>query len=104
MKHDDPLDELLLQWQVQTPAPTEFRREVWGRIAAGAQPAPSWLDRMVGWLSHPAALAACIAAALLAGGLTAWKPHPPSQAENMAREAYLQSIDPFHPSHLMAAK
>lgn len=104
MKHHDPLDELLQQWQVQTPAPSEFRREVWGRIAAEARPMPTWLDRMTGWLFHPAALAACIAAALLTGGMVAWKPEPPAQAGGQARMAYLQSIDPFHPSHLMAAK
>jgi hypothetical protein len=99
MKTDDPgpLNDLLAQWQMEVEPPTDFRREVWRRIAA--EPCePGRVERFAWLLLRPrcqAVILAIVVAVAVAWGLS----HPPS-AEFSPHDAYVMSISPFDPRHL----
>lgn len=94
---DDPLDELLSQWQVHGDAPPSFQREVWARIATNeAEPflwekLSSFLLRPRGWL-----MAGAMAAVIGAG--MAWIETQPTRLS--PHDAYVRSISPFASLHL----
>jgi len=95
----DQLDDLLSQWQIQTQTPSDFRREVWRRIATETCD-PSWIERLACWLLRPKREVLVFAAVVIiavAWGLThpAEPPHP--------QDAYVMSISPFGPDHLKSS-
>lgn len=98
MKTDDtdPLDDLLLQWQVQTEVPPDFRREVWRRIASDAR-TPSWVERFAYWLLRPRREVAILLIAI--GMAVAWGLAHPPDTDLTPRDAYVMSISPFDPNH-----
>ena len=94
---DDPLDELLSQWQVHGEAPPSFQREVWARIAAD-EGEPSLWDRLAGFLIQPRGWLVAAAASVLIGAGVAWVETRPSRLN--PHEAYVRSISPFASQHL----
>jgi hypothetical protein len=93
----DSLDKLLKQWVVNNHVDSDFRREVWQRIATDSRQSP-WMERLAWWLLRPKreafVLASVVAAAVL-WGLT----HPP-QSEMSPHDAYVMSVSPFDPHHI----
>lgn len=94
MDTDDPLDQLLSEWQVRAEVPPEFRREVWQTISCkGAE--PTWIDRVSWWLLQPRQKIVALAAAVAVGvGLDYLLPGPDAIAPH---DAYVMSISPFDP-------
>jgi len=93
---DDPLDELLATWQVETTAPRDFKRRVWHRIAADQDDLP-WHTHLLSWFLRPQRLLAAAAAAIAIGAfagflVTAWH-------EKQAHDAYLAAINPLNGRH-----
>jgi hypothetical protein len=94
--HDDPLDDLLAAWQVETQAPADFQRHVWQRIAVDQEALP-WTARLLSWWLQPRRLIASAAAALSLGALlglidATWHQH-------QARTAYFTAINPLDSHH-----
>ncbi|MEN3939948.1 hypothetical protein WJU23_01540 [Prosthecobacter sp. SYSU 5D2] len=94
---DDPLDELLSQWQVHGEAQPSFQRKVWARIAAGEADPGLW-DRLAAFLIQPRGWMVAAAASVLIGASVAWMETRPSGLN--PHEAYVRSISPFASQHL----
>ena len=103
MKNHDPLDDLLISWQVEAQAPADFQRQVWHRIAADQEALP-WSTRLFSWWFQPRRLLLSAAAAVALGGLLGFIEAGVHQTE--ARAAYFSAIDPLDSQHqhVIAAK
>ena len=103
MKPHDPLDDLLVAWQVEDRAPADFQRHVWHRIATDHQALP-WSMRLFSWWFQPRRLVVSSLAAVVMGaffGLIEAGLH-----RTDARAAYMSAINPLdsHHHHPLAAK
>lgn len=94
---EDPLDELLSEWQVPAGTPASFQREVWARIAA-AEADPGLWERVLTFLLRPRGWMATCTAAILLGAGVAWMETRPRAIS--PHEAYVRSISPFASLHL----
>lgn len=94
---DDPLDELLSQWQVHGEAPPSFQREVWARIATHEGDPTLW-ERFVDYLVRPRSWLVATSAAVIIGASIAWVETRPSGLN--PHDAYVRSISPFASLHL----
>ncbi len=94
--HQDPLDDLLAQWQVEAEAPGDFQRQVWHRIAAGQEALP-WSARLFSWWFQPRRLLLSAAAAIACGGLLGLIDAGIHQQQ--ARAAYFSAINPLDSGH-----
>jgi hypothetical protein len=94
---DDPLDELLSQWQVPREGLPSFQREVWARIAVRETDPGVW-ERLADFLTQPRGWMVATAASVLIGASLAWVETRPSQLN--PHEAYVRSISPFASLHL----
>ena len=94
---NDPLDELLSQWQVPEATPLDFRREVWRRIEVDPSP-PGWIECLAWWLLRPRREAFVLATAILLA--VAWGIAHPPEPEFSPHDAYVMSVSPFDPHHL----
>lgn len=103
MKTDDPLNELLSQWQVRAEPAASFRRNVWQRIEADGAAEPGFWESLAVVFMKPAVLSASFAVALTFGGLISWSTAQSSHRMN-PRESYVRSIDPFDSTHLLAQR
>ena len=103
MKTDDPLDELLSQWQVLAEPAASFRRDVWQRIETGGAAEPGFWESLAAIFMKPTVLSASFAVALVFGGLISWSTAQSSNRMN-PRDSYLRSIDPFDSAHLLAQR
>jgi hypothetical protein len=87
----DPLRDLLHAWTPSAPRPDEFRRAVWQRLREREAAAGwSWLDP----LRHPAAAAALLVVAVVAGLVVGER-----TAEHRLARSYASLVNPFshHP-------
>ena len=95
---DAKLRALLRESRSAPDLPPGFQNAVWRRIeqaeSAGASPvAADWLDRLAAWFLRPnRALAA--AAAMLLVGISLGIAQGASQANDLARQRYLNSVSP----------
>lgn len=94
---DDPLDELLSQWQVRGEVPPAFQREVWTRIATG-HAEPSWMEKLAAAMFRPRGWLIAATASILVGAGIAWMENRPLQLN--PHDAYVRSISPFASLHL----
>lgn len=94
---DDPLDELLSQWQVPGEAQPSFQRKVWARIAAGEAEPGLW-DRVTAFLIQPRGWLVAATASVIVGAGVAWMETQPCRLN--PHEAYVRSISPFASQHL----
>ncbi len=94
---DDPLDELLSQWQVHGEAPSSFQREVWARIATNEGEPTTW-EKLTSFLVQPRGWLIATAASILIGATVAWVETRPPRLN--PHEAYVRSISPFASLHL----
>ncbi|TDU71243.1 hypothetical protein EI77_02365 [Prosthecobacter fusiformis] len=94
---DDPLDELLSQWQVPGEAPPSFQREVWARIAADEADPGLW-EKLSSFLIQPRGWMVAAVTSIFIGAGMAWMETRPSRLN--PHEAYVHSISPFASQHL----
>ncbi|HCN27817.1 MAG TPA: hypothetical protein DIT64_03340 [Verrucomicrobiales bacterium] len=94
---NDPLDDLLLEWQVRGETPASQQREVWARIAAG-EAEPAWWESFLLLMLRPRSLALTAAAAVVLGVLSALLEM--RAPEISPHDAYVQCVSPFASVHL----
>ena len=96
MNTDDPLDQLLSEWQVRAEVPPEFRREVWKAISSTCNE-PTWVEKLSWWLLQPRRKILALAVAVIGGVILDFA--LPNSDELSPHDAYVMSISPFDPNH-----
>jgi hypothetical protein len=98
-KPDDArLNALLRECRPAPDLPPGFQDVVWRRIEraetpAVARPTPDWLDHLAAWFLRPGR-AFATAGVLLVLGISLGIAQGASQAKDLARERYLDSVSP----------
>jgi hypothetical protein len=101
-QHEDPLDQPLRAWQVNTPLPPHFQEQAWRRIAdMAAEDTTTLWSVFRNWcqlaFARPAVAVAYAVVLLFIGSSTGYlQAHRKSaQIENSLGERYVQSVDPY---------
>jgi hypothetical protein len=98
MPDDTKLRALLRESRSAPELSPGFQNAVWRRIERAGVPAanagvPDWLDRLAGWFLRPNR-ALATAAAMLLLGISLGIAQGASQANDLARQRYLNSVSP----------
>lgn len=93
MKNSQEIDDMLRASAEEPPLPTNFRSEVWTRIALAEQRSLAVLARRaLAALTRPAPSVACLVATALVGVATGLATAPPVKD---AQLSYAESVSPF---------
>lgn len=92
----DPLDALLADWRVESPAPRGFQDQVWQRIAADRR-RHLWMEDFLSWWLAPCRLALSAVFAISAGGLIGY--FEADYRYHQARRTYFSLINPMDRQH-----
>jgi hypothetical protein len=90
---DGGLRALLRESRVAPELPPGFQDAVWRRIERVEAPAADWLDALAAWFLRPRR-ALATAAVMLVLGLSLGIARGASQATDLAKERYLDSVSP----------
>ena len=106
-KHDQPLNDVLAQWKVETSLPPRFREQVWRRIETAESRKPeSSLAVVLHWIDSAfrrPTLALSYVTVLLFIGLAAgyWQAQAKTaQSESKWQALYVQSVDQIGRAHV----
>jgi hypothetical protein len=96
--NSQPLDDgglraLLRESRFAPELPPGFQEAVWSRIERAETPTADWLDALAGWFLRPRR-ALATAAVMLLLGLSLGIARGASQASDVAKERYLDSVSP----------
>jgi hypothetical protein len=100
--NDQPLNEVLVQWKVESSLPPRFQEQVWRRIeTAEARKPEGSLTVVLRWLDaafrRPALALSYVTVLLFVGlGIGYWQAQDKTaQSESKWQALYVQSVDPY---------
>lgn len=100
--NDQPLNEVLAQWKVETSLPPRFQEQVWRRIdEAEARKPESRLAVALRWIDsafrRPTLALSYVTVLLFIGlGMGYWQAHDQTaESESKWQALYVQSVDPY---------